>query len=122
MGKNIMCVDNEKYVVDIMRIILEKEGYVVTEALSGEECLKKVNEKKPDLILLDIMMPGMDGWQVLEQLKRNESVRDVPVAMLTVKEQTLSDEELKEKGAVDYITKPFVREDLVKRVKALLGE
>jgi len=122
MAKEILAVDNEKYVVDIVKIILEKEEYVVDGALSGEECLKKVREKKPGLILLDIMMPGMDGWQVLEELKKNESTKDIPVTMLTVKEQTLSDKVLKAKGAVDYITKPFFREDLITRVKKILGE
>ena len=122
MGKNILAVDNEKYVVDIVKLILEREKYNVLSAYSGEECLKKALDEKPDLILLDIMMPGMDGWQVLEELKKDTATKDIPVAMLTVKEQILSDEELKEKGAVDYITKPFVREDLVKRVKSLLGE
>lgn len=120
--KNVLVVDDEKHVVDIVKLILEKEGCKVIPAYSGEECLKKAGEQKPDLILLDIMMPEMDGWTVLDALKKDKKSRDIPVAMLTVKKQILTDNALKKSGVVAYITKSFVREDFVKRVKKILEE
>jgi two-component system alkaline phosphatase synthesis response regulator PhoP len=117
----ILAVDNKKYMVDILKIILESEGHIVTGAYSGKECLEKLKytKTKPDLILLDIMMPEMDGWKVLEEIKSDKNTKSIPVAMLTVKEKKLEDNTLREKGVEDYIVKPFEREDLINRVNKI---
>jgi len=117
----ILVVDNEADNVFLCRRYLEKGGHEVTEALSGEECLQKLKTDQPDLILLDIMMPGMDGWEVLRQTKKDPSTRSIPVAMLTVLH--LSEEIIQKhsiEGLVDYIFKPFSQEALSQKVSKIL--
>ena len=118
--KKIMVVDDEPDTVDLVKLVLETEGYEVIGALSGKECLEKLETENPDLILLDVMMPEMDGWEVFKRIREK---RDTPIAMLTVKSQgidrLLGLHVLK---ADDYITKPFGRQDLVNRVRRILGE
>ncbi|RLG39276.1 MAG: two-component system response regulator [Candidatus Alkanophagales archaeon] len=121
MSTLVMTVDDEDEVVQLIRLILEAEGYDVITASSGKECLEKLERHKPDLILLDIMMPGMDGWETLRQIRKDERLKDVPVAMLTavpLTTETLRREEIE--GLVDYIVKPFTRESLLKKVEELL--
>ena len=116
-----MVVDDDKGFVEITKNVLEKEGYGVISALSGEECLEKLTIEKPDLILLDIMMPEMDGYKVIDKIRENERTRSIPVAMVTA----LASEGDQIKGfektdIVGYITKPFRKEELVSTVKWLL--
>ncbi|MFQ5884227.1 MAG: response regulator transcription factor [Thermoplasmata archaeon] len=119
--KKILVVDDEKNIVDLVGLILEAEGYEVSKAVSGTEGISKSQKEKPDLVLLDIMMPEMDGWVVYRKLKENPKTKDIPVAMLTVKAQTVDKEmALDVIGVEDYITKPFTPEELVERVQKLL--
>ncbi len=120
MVKEILAVDDDKRIADLLKVVLEEEGYKVVPVYSGQECLEKLKKMKPDLILLDIMMPKMDGWQVLEAIKRDERTRAIPVAMLTGTEAELDEETMRAKGVDDYILKPFVHEDLLRRVKRIL--
>ncbi|MDF2957535.1 MAG: DNA-binding response regulator [Candidatus Alkanophagales archaeon MCA70_species_1] len=116
-----MTVDDEDEVLQLIRLILESEGYDVVTASSGKECLELLERYKPDLILLDIMMPGMDGWETLRRIRKDERFKDVPVAVLTavpLTTETLQREEIE--GLVDYIVKPFTRESLLKKVEELL--
>lgn len=120
--KKVMVVDDEPDNVFLAKKCLEKEGYQVIEAYSGAECLKKLETERPDLILLDVMMPGMDGWEVLRRMKADPAMRSIPVAMLTVLH--LSEEIIKKKdisGLVDYIFKPFTREGLVGKVGHIIA-
>jgi two-component system response regulator VicR len=87
MSKKIMVVDDEPDTVDLVKLVLEIEGFEVMTAYSGKECLGKLKEEKPDGVLLDIMMPGMDGWEVFKKIR--ERYKDLPVAMLTVKNQDI---------------------------------
>lgn len=117
MDKKILVVDDEKSIADIVKFNLEKEGYTVDLAYDGEEAVKKVYEVLPDLILLDIMLPKKDGFQVLREIRKEFKI---PVLMLTAKEEEVDKVLGLELGADDYITKPFSMRELVARVKANL--
>jgi len=120
MTKKILVVDDKRYMVDVLRIIRENEGYEIVCGYSGKECMEKLEGEKPDLILLDLMVPEMNGWETVDCIRSNESTKDTPVVMITVKERIPSEEELRVKGIRGYITKPFEREDLIKRLKKIL--
>ncbi len=115
----IMAVDDEPDIIRLLTRILKRAGYEVVACSSGEECLKKFRAEKPDLILLDIMMPGMDGWHVYKRIKEiDEGQRVAFLTVLGVPEP--SREAMIEMGAADYIMKPFTPDELLKRVKAIL--
>lgn len=105
--KRILVVDDEPDVLLLCRVNLEFEGYEVFEASDGQAAMTRVHEVKPDLVLLDVMMPKMDGWQVLTALKADTSVADIPVVMLTAKVQDQDQIRGWSAGAAEYITKPF---------------
>ncbi|HDN80600.1 MAG: two-component system response regulator [Chloroflexi bacterium] len=118
----ILCIEDEQEMIDLIRIILEKRGFEVKGALGGEEGLRMAREEKPDLILLDLMMPGMDGWEVYHQLKNDETLKDIPVIVVTAKSQGID----KVLGLYiakvdDYITKPFGPNELLESVNKVLG-
>ena len=115
--KKILVVDDEKPISDIMKFNLTKEGYEVHVAADGEEALQKVDEVHPDLILLDLMLPKMDGLEVARQVRKNY---DMPIIMVTAKDSELDKVQGLELGADDYVTKPFSNRELVARVKANL--
>ena len=120
--KSVVVVDDEPRILDLVESILKSEGYKIVKARSGQECLNKVAESKPDLILLDIKMPEMDGWMVYRELRAKEESKSIPIAMLTVKADTIDRNiALNVLEVDDYITKPFSPDDLVSRVKALVG-
>ena len=117
--KKIMVVDNEPDIVDLTRTVLEIGGYNVIPAYSGEDCLKKLDNNKVDLILLDIMMPGMSGWDVFNRIKKKNS--DLKVAFMSVLE--ISDKRkqvLLDEGLSDYIMKPFDKDSLLNRIDKIL--
>jgi two-component system response regulator VicR len=119
--KKIMVVDNEPDIVDLTRTVLEIGGYNVIPAYSGEECLRKLDIEKVDLILLDIMMPGMSGWDVFNRIKNKSP--DIKVAFMSVLE--ISDKRkqvLLDEGLADYIMKPFDKDSLLGRIDNILGE
>lgn len=119
MGKKILAVDDEQDLLDLMEIILGAEGFTVITAVNGQEALLKVHQDRPDLVLLDVMMPVMDGWEVLKALKGNEDTVNIPVVLVTAK---IGEEDrmrgLRE-GAIDYICKPFAPREVVSRIKAI---
>ena len=120
MGKKIMVVDDEPDTVDLIKLVLETEGFEVIIAYSGSDCLAKLDIEKPDAVLLDIMMPEMDGWEVFKKIREKHD--DLPVAMLTIRNQDIDKMlGLHVLKAEDYITKPFGRKDLVERVKKMVG-
>lgn len=123
MAKKIMIVDDEPDVVDLVKLVLKSEGYDVVTAGSGKEALEKIGKEMPDLVLLDIMMPGMDGWEVHQKIKSNPKTQGIPVAMLTAKSQSIDKMiGLHVVQVDDYITKPFGRSELLERVKKILAE
>jgi len=117
--KKILAVDDEKAIVRLVQVNLEREGYEVVTAYDGREALEKVASERPDLIVLDVMMPYMDGFEVLQQLKKDPETRDIPVIMLTAKAQDADVFRGWQSGVDCYLTKPFNPMELkafVKRV------
>ncbi|QOR66639.1 response regulator transcription factor [Cytobacillus suaedae] len=117
MGKVILVVDDEKPIADILQFNLQKEGYKVSCAYDGKSALEMVEELKPDLILLDIMLPHMDGMEVCREVRKKY---DMPIIMLTAKDSEIDKVLGLELGADDYVTKPFSTRELLARVKANL--
>lgn len=117
MSRRILVVDDEKPIADILKFNLEKEGYDITLAFDGEQAVKKALELKPNLMLLDVMLPKKDGFQVLKEIR---SKLNMPILMLTAKEEEVDKVLGLELGADDYITKPFSMRELIARVKANL--
>ncbi|MBF8807545.1 MAG: response regulator transcription factor [Enterococcus lacertideformus] len=115
--KKILVVDDEKPISDIVKFNLAKEGYDVYTAYDGEEALEKVSEVEPDLILLDLMLPKMDGLEVAREVRKTY---DMPIIMVTAKDSEIDKVLGLELGADDYVTKPFSNRELVARVKANL--
>ena len=123
MANKIMVVDDEPDVVDLVKLVLESDGFKVVTAYSGKEALEKIGKEMPDLVLLDIMMPQMDGWEVYSRIRANPKTKDIPVAMLTAKSQSIDKMiGLHVVQVDDYITKPFGRSELLERVKRILKE
>lgn len=117
MAKKILVVDDEKPISDILKFNLTQEGYDVDTATDGEEALAKVKSYEPDLILLDLMLPKIDGLEVARQVRKD---RDTPIIMLTAKDSEIDKVLGLELGADDYVTKPFSNRELIARVKANL--
>ena len=116
-----MVVDDEYEVADIVKKMLESEGYHVVVANGGAECLEKLEETTPDLILLDIMMPGMDGWETLKNIKTNTDTKDIPVSMLTALPLTPDDTKNKPLDSIEnYIVKPFTKKILLHKIRDIL--
>lgn len=115
----VMVVDDEEDIISEVRLLLEPEGIEVVGATSGEEALGMLMEARPDFIFLDIIMPGMDGWETLKEIRKRSSV---PVAMLTVIPlmESIGREELEEE-IVDYVAKPFSKEDLIEVLRQVSG-
>ena len=113
----ILVVDDEKPITDIEKFNLEKEGYQVAVAYDGKEALKKVKTENPDLIILDLMLPKVDGLEVAREVRKTH---DMPIIMVTAKDSELDKVLGLEIGADDYVTKPFSNRELVARVKANL--
>lgn len=119
MPKKILAVDDEKHIVRLVQVNLERAGYEVVTAHDGKEALQKVEEENPDLVVLDVMMPYMDGFEVLQNLRRNPSTRDIPVIMLTAKAQDADVFKGWQSGVDCYLTKPFNPMELLSFVKRI---
>ncbi len=117
MNKTVFIVDDEKNICELIRLYVEKEGYSTCIAYDGEEAVNKFKESNPDLVLLDIMIPKKDGWQVCRELR---AMSNVPIIMLTAKGELFDKVLGLELGADDYIVKPFEPKELVARIKAVL--
>lgn len=113
----ILVVDDDKNICELLKLYLEKDGYKVSVANDGQTAVKMQGTENPDLILLDIMLPKLDGWQVIREIRKNSNV---PVIMLTAKGETYDKVLGLELGADDYITKPFETREVIARVKAVL--
>lgn len=116
-NQKIMIVDDDANICELLRIYLEKDGFSTLVATDGEQAIAFAQRYNPELILLDIMMPKLDGWQVCREIRKNSSV---PIIMLTAKGETFDKILGLELGADDYITKPFDTKEVVARIKAVL--
>jgi DNA-binding response OmpR family regulator len=120
VGRRILVVDDEAILVETIAYNLEQAGYQVTTAADGTSALQATQRETPDLVILDLMLPGMDGIEVCRQLRRERNTATTPIVMLTAKGDEIDKVVGLEVGADDYITKPFGRRELLARVRALL--
>jgi two-component system, OmpR family, response regulator VicR len=119
--KCILCVEDEPEMIDLIRLILGRRGFEVKGAAGGIEGLKIIRQEPPDLVLLDLMMPDMDGWEVYQQMKADEKTRHIPVIVVTAKAQSIDKVlGLHIAKVDDYITKPFSPQDLMNSVDKVL--
>jgi two-component system alkaline phosphatase synthesis response regulator PhoP len=118
--KRILVVDDEIYIVHILEFSLSMEGYEVVTASDGEEALAKIEQETPDLVVLDIMMPGMDGYEVCRAIRAEEETRELPVILLSAKGRSIDQEAGMAVGADDYMVKPFSPRKLLGRIRDLL--
>jgi two-component system alkaline phosphatase synthesis response regulator PhoP len=118
--QKVLIVDDEMDALLSLKVALEAEGYNVAEAKDGYEAINKVHSEKPDVILLDLMIPGIDGFEVCNQLKSDDMYRHIPIIMLTARGEIDDKVEGIELGADDYVTKPFNLKELKARVKMVL--
>ena len=115
--EKILIVDDDKNICDLLRMYLEKEGYEVIMEHNGVDAVNTFNSENPDLVLLDIMLPQLDGWQVCREIRK---ISEKPIIMLTAKDETFDKVLGLELGADDYVTKPFDTKEIVARIKAVL--
>jgi len=122
-AKRVVCIEDEPEMIDLVRLILGRKGFEVIGANGGVEGLEAVRREKPDLVLLDLMMPDMDGWEVYQQIKADEELRHIPVVVVTAKAQSIDKVlGLHIAKVDDYITKPFGPQELLESVAKILGE
>jgi len=121
--KRILCIEDEPDMIDLIRLILGRRGFEVLGAAGGMAGLKEVREQLPDLVLLDLMMPDMDGWEVYQQMKAEDSTRNIPVIIVTAKAQSIDKVlGLHIAKVDDYIAKPFSPQDLLNSVEKVLSQ
>lgn len=119
----VVCVEDEPEMIDLIRLILSRKGYDIIGADGGKKGLETIREQKPDLVLLDLMMPDMDGWEVYQQLKADEETRDIPVIVVTAKAQSIDKVlGLHIAKVDDYISKPFSPQELLDSVEQVLSK
>jgi DNA-binding response OmpR family regulator len=122
MRKKILVVDDEDDILNFLELVLSEKGYQVATASGGQEALTKAQLERPDLVLLDIMMPQMDGWEVLKLLRVDEATAQVPVAMLSARTEARDRVQGLQEGAIDYICKPFSLSELIGKIEAIFGQ
>lgn len=118
--QTILVVDDEKDLLDLIEYNLRKEGFEVLKAENGEEGIAMAKEHSPDLVLLDIMMPKMDGLQAVEEMRKDNELKKIPIILLTARSDEKTEVEGLNKGSDDYITKPISTTKLISRIKAVL--
>ena len=117
LQKKVLVVDDEPDVLDFTRLVLRKAGIMVITARDAQECLSKLEFEKTDLILLDVIMPGMNGYELCKKLKENPKTKDIPVALHTVLDRPQDREQAREVGADGFLSKPMTAEDIISFVK-----
>jgi two-component system response regulator VicR len=122
-ARHILCIEDEPEMIDLIRLILGRRGYDVQGASGGKEGLKKVQQDLPDMVLLDLMMPDMDGWEVYQQIKAEEKTRSIPVIVITAKAQSIDKVlGLHVAKVEDYIAKPFSPQELLDSVEKVFAK
>ena len=122
MGKKtVVCIEDEPEMIDLVKLILGRKGFELIGAVGGREGLETVRKLKPDLVLLDLMMPDMDGWEVYQQMKADEELKTIPVIVVTAKAQSIDKVlGLHIAKVDDYVTKPFGPQELLQSVNKVL--
>jgi two-component system response regulator VicR len=120
--KKVVCVEDEPEIIDLIRLILGRKGFDLTGATGGVEGLEAIRRVKPDLVLLDLMMPDMDGWEVYQQMKADPELKNIPVIVVTAKAQSIDKIlGLHIAKVDDYVTKPFGPQELLQSVERVLS-
>jgi two-component system response regulator VicR len=120
--KTVVCIEDEPEMIDLVKLILGRKGFELVGAVGGREGLDTVRKLKPDLVLLDLMMPDMDGWEVYQQMKADEELKTIPVIVVTAKAQSIDKVlGLHIAKVDDYVTKPFGPQELLQSVNKVLG-
>ena len=120
--KKVVCIEDEPEIIDLIRLILGRKGFELTGATSGLEGLAAIRQVKPDLVLLDLMMPDMDGWEVYQQMKADPELKHIPVIVVTAKAQSIDKIlGLHIAKVDDYVTKPFGPQELLQSVERVLA-
>ena len=120
--KKVVCIEDEPEMIDLVKLILGRKGFDLTGAMGGREGLEAIRRVKPDLVLLDLMMPDMDGWEVYQQMKADPEMQKVPVIVVTAKAQSIDKVlGLHIAKVDDYVTKPFGPQELLQSVEKVLG-
>jgi DNA-binding response OmpR family regulator len=119
MRKKILVVDDEDDILNFLELVLGEKGFDVITASGGQEALTRAQLEHPDLVLLDIMMPQMDGWEVLKLLRVDEETAEIPVAMLSARTEARDRVQGLQEGAIDYICKPFSLQELLGKIEAI---
>lgn len=120
--RTVVCIEDELEMIELVRIILGRHNFQVIGAVGGQQGLDKIGEVNPDLVLLDLMMPEMDGWEVYQKMKASETMRDIPVIVVTAKAQSIDRVlGLHIARVDDYITKPFGPQELLESVERVLN-
>ena len=120
--KTVVCIEDEPEMIDLVKLILGRKGFELVGAVGGREGLETVRKHKPDLVLLDLMMPDMDGWEVYQQMKADEELKAIPVIVVTAKAQSIDKVlGLHIAKVDDYVTKPFGPQELLQSVNKVLG-
>jgi len=120
--KVVVCIEDEPEMIELVKLILGRRGFELVGAVGGREGLETVRELKPDLVLLDLMMPDMDGWEVYQQMKTDDDLKSIPVIVVTAKAQSIDKVlGLHIAKVDDYVTKPFGPQELLQSVNKVLG-
>ncbi|MBN1179765.1 MAG: response regulator [Anaerolineae bacterium] len=120
--KTVVCIEDEPEMIDLVRLILGRKGFELIGAVGGRDGLETVRKVKPDLVLLDLMMPDMDGWEVYQQMKNDDELKDIHVIVVTAKAQSIDKVlGLHIAKVDDYVTKPFGPQELLESVNKVLG-
>jgi DNA-binding response OmpR family regulator len=120
--KVVVCVEDEPEMIDLVKLILGRKGFELVGAVGGREGLETVRQLKPDLVLLDLMMPDMDGWEVYQKMKTDDELKEIPVIVVTAKAQSIDKVlGLHIAKVEDYVTKPFGPQELLQAVNKVLG-
>jgi DNA-binding response OmpR family regulator len=122
MERTVLIIEDEKLIIVSTQMVLEAAGFRVESAVNGEEGISKAKSIRPDLILLDIMMPGIDGWETLTRLKRDPETSGVSVIIFTAREHARGHQKSTEMGAADYFRKPFEPDELIELVEKHVGQ
>jgi len=122
MERTVLIIEDEKLIIVSTQMVLEAAGFRVESATNGEDGIAKAKSMSPDLVLLDIMMPGIDGWETLTRLKRDQETSGIPVIIFTAREHARGHQKSAEMGAADYFRKPFEPDELIELVEKHVGQ
>ena len=122
MKRKILVVDDEEDILHFLEMVLKEKGYEVVTASGGHEALTRAQIERPDLVLLDVMMPQMDGWEVLKLLRVDDGTAHIPVAMLSARTEAKDRVQGLQEGAVDYICKPFSLQELLGKIETVFSQ